>query len=211
VTPENHAATEIIIHHYYTRMNKFLVSRQQDGRRRRFRNGFLLLEKNVYLTMAETGQISETTADHFLEETERLYDESKQRIGAVRTFFWLLWHLYTTLTWRSTPTKEVDTKRLREINARQVRKQQRALHLKKGDPALDIIIKEHEKVMSARMGLLANNSENLANEVMEVAENALYMERVLVQQMMEDGRLSRRTAKEMQANIIMLEAQLHSV
>jgi hypothetical protein len=60
------------------------------------------------------------------------------------------------------------------------------------------------------MGLSANTSENLANEVMEVAENALYMERVLVQQMMEEGRLSRRKAKEMQANIIMLEAQLHA-
>jgi hypothetical protein len=91
-----------------------------------------------------------------------------------------------------------------------MKKKQHELHLTKDDPAYAIIAAEHEKVISARLGLAHNLHGHMAQEVIDVAENGLYIEHVLIQQMMEAGRLSPKTAKEMLANIILLEAQLHA-
>jgi len=48
----------------------------------------------------------------------------------------------------------------------------------------------------------------LAETLIDVASNGFHMERVLIQQMFEAGRISWRFAKDMQANITMVEAQL---
>jgi hypothetical protein len=101
-------------------------------------------------------------------------------------------------------------RKLKEINARQMNKTRQGLHLAKSDPAMEIIASEHERVVSARMGINNNKTGNMVAEVIDIAENGLYLERILIQQMLEQGRLSHKTAKEMQANITLLEAQLHT-
>jgi CPA1 family monovalent cation:H+ antiporter len=210
-TPENYAATEIIVHHYNTRLNKHLLEKTSGKQQRaHLKNVFLQLEKNVYLHMAESGQISEAKTDHYIGETKRLDDESKQSMGVVRTFWWMFSHLYTTVTWKEPKLKGRELKQLKDINAKQMKKIQAGLNLAKNDPAMALIAAEHEKVVSARNYVPGGLSGDMANEVVEVAQNGLYLERVLIQQMMDEKRLSPKTAKEMQANIIMLEAQLQT-
>ncbi|MCL2050556.1 MAG: sodium:proton antiporter [Lachnospiraceae bacterium] len=209
ITPENIAATEIIIQHYYARLNKQFQNHQEDeGKRRHFglRSSILLLEKDVILHMAEMGQLNESQAEHYIEEANRLYDESEQKIGTLQSFLWIVKHFYDFFTWKDPLPSKHKTHLLKEINAKLMREKQNELHLDSDDEALKIISLEHEKVVSARLGFQSN--ENMANGINEVAENGLYMERVLIQQMMDAGRLSRKTAKEMQANIILLEAKL---
>jgi len=166
----------------------------------------LLLEKDVILHMAEMGQLNESQAEHYIEEANRLYDESEQKIGTLQSFLWIVKHFYDFFTWKDPLPSKHKTHLLKEINAKLMREKQNELHLDSDDEALKIISLEHEKVVSARLGFQSN--ENMANGINEVAENGLYMERVLIQQMMDAGRLSRKTAKEMQANIILLEAKL---
>jgi hypothetical protein len=214
-TPENYAATEIIVHHYYTRLDRHLPDEEggtgkRQRQRLRFKNAILQIEKNIYLHMAESGQISEAQTDHYIGETKRLDDESLQRMGAFRTFLWVFSHLYTTITWKPQQLKGRELKQLKDINARQMKKVQTELHLAKNDPAMALIAAEHEKVVSARKYIPGSLTGDMGKEVVEVAENGLYLERVLIQQMMDEGRISPKTAKEMQANVIMLEAQLHA-
>ncbi|MCL2254426.1 MAG: sodium:proton antiporter [Lachnospiraceae bacterium] len=216
ITPENISASKVIIHVYYQRLNKRRIDeRSREGKRTRFgvRSGILLWEKDVVLHMIETGQISETQAEHYLDESERLYDEIGYKHGPIKSYIAILKHLLEYLTWKETTTTlERDMRKLKEIKAIMMEEKQQELHLAKDDPALAIIAAEHERVVSARMGLTeeANTSEHMVTEVLEVANNALYMERVLIQQMSDAGRLSPKTSKEMQANIILLEAQLHT-
>ena len=212
VTPENISATEIVIQHYYTRLHKQFRTQDGDGRKHRYglRSGILMLEKDVILHMAEMGQLSETHAEHYIKEADRLYGESEEKMGILKSMFWIIEHLYHSLTWKAAMPKKSEIRMLKEINERLMREKQSELHLSSDDPALQIIAAEHEKVVSARMGLIANDSEKMMHSVNEVAEHGFYLERVLIQQMMEAGRLSSKTAKEMQANIILLEAQLHT-
>lgn len=212
-TPENIAASEIIIHNYYARLNKRIFGEtEKNGKKTRFRlrSGVLLWEKDVILHMAETGQISEAQAGYYIGEADRLYDESNKRLGPFKTFFWIAGHLYSSLTWRDAKPGGKEKRKPKEVNERLMKKKQHELHLAKDDPAFKIIASEHEQVVSARMGLHHNLSGDMALQVIEAAKNGLYMERVLIQQMMEEGRLTPKTAKEMQANIILLEAQLHA-
>ncbi|MCL2718139.1 MAG: sodium:proton antiporter [Lachnospiraceae bacterium] len=213
VTPENIAATEIIIQHYYARLNKqFRCHEDKEGKRHHFgfRSGILLLEKDVILHMAEMGQLNETQAEHYIKEANRLYEESEKKIGMFKSFLWIVKHLYDSFTWKDSLSKKSERSLLKEINEKMMKEKQNELHLDIDDPALKIIALEHEKVVSARMGLFNTETENMTACVNEVAESGLYIERLLIQQMMEAGRLSRKTAKEMQANIILLEAQLHT-
>jgi len=219
VTPDNIAATEIVIQHYYTRLHKQFrgdwdskPAQGDGGKKRHFslRSRILLLEKDLILHMAEMGQLSESKAEHYIIEANRLYNESTQKLGLIKSLQWLIKHLYQSLTWKDALPKAYEIRLVKEANEKMMNKKQRELNLASDDPALKIIADEHEKVLSARMGVSKTNSDDIIKEVYEVAENGLYMERVLIQQMMEAGRLSRKTAKEMQANIILLEAQLHS-
>jgi CPA1 family monovalent cation:H+ antiporter len=213
MTPENHAATEVIIYNYYTRMNKYpMGNEEEDGKKKHFhiRSGVLRWERDVVLHLAETGQINESKADHYIEEMDRLYDESGQRLGPIQTFLWIVRHLHSSITWKESKSLNREIRKLRELDAQHMRQKRRDLHLAKDDPAYAIIAAEHEKVASARLGLVHHTSEDMVQEVIDVAENGLYIEHVLIQQMMEAGRLSAKTAKEMQANIILLEAQLHA-
>ena len=212
ITPENIAATEIIIQHYYARMNKQFKEQDNNGKWRSlgFRNGFLLLEKDVILHMAEMGQLGEKQVEHYVDEVNRLHNEGTKKMGLLKSFLWISKHLYSSLTWKEMMPKKREIRKLKEINRTIMKEKQKEFHLAKDDPALKIIALEHEKVVSARMRLANNGTDDMALEVTEVAESGLYMERVLIQQMMEAGRLSRKTAKEMQASIILLEAQLHA-
>jgi hypothetical protein len=92
-----------------------------------------------------------------------------------------------------------------------MKKTLKELNLQENDPVAKIIAAEHEKVVSARLGLAEGQTRRLADDhkiLHDVAVNGFYMERLLIQQMLESGRLSWKTAKQMQANIAMLEAQL---
>ena len=215
ITPENASATEIVMQHYYARLNRqFRNYQDKDGKYHRFgiRNGILLLEKDLILHMAEMGQLTEKQAEHYIKEANRLYEECQNKIGIVNSFVWIIRHLYDSFTWKDTAPDKYEMRLLKEINKEMIKKTQNELHLASDDPALKIIAMEHEKVVSARLGLGSKDkgTEHMTQGVNAVAENGLFMERVLIQQMMEEGRLSPKTAKEMQANIILLEAQLHS-
>jgi CPA1 family monovalent cation:H+ antiporter len=65
-------------------------------------------------------------------------------------------------------------------------------------------------IMQSRASLSELNmlNESEQESVIDIAEKSFHMERSLIRHMAADGRISEKTAKEMQANITMLEAQL---
>jgi CPA1 family monovalent cation:H+ antiporter len=241
-TPENFAATQIVTRNYYSRMNHHSyhlqnlqkgqkgqeiqeiqeVRENQAGKKvrgmRKLRQNILIWEKEVVLHMAEMEQISKASAEHYIEEADRLLAENDKKINAFKLFIWTVRHFTESLTWNQKESKKRSRKKdlkdlleLKKINERIMRERLKELDISEDDPAYAIIAAEHEPVVSTRIGKSGTGSlSNDAAVLFEVASNGLYIERVMIQQMLEDNRLSWKTAKEMQANIILLEALLHA-
>ena len=177
-TPENHAATEVIIRYYYARMNRRMAIEMKSGKKWRpfrIRRNILIWEKEVVLHLTETGQISETRAEHHFDEMERLYEENSKITGPFRALYWVIMHLHESTTWKEPAT------------------------LKNGENGAAEQMDDAERAAHA-----------LKRDINKLAECGLHMEQELIKEMMAAGRLSPKTAKEMQADIILLEAQIHS-
>ena len=214
-TLENFAATEIITRNYYSRMSQHPSDRRKAGgthRKHKLQRDLLLWEKDVVLHMAEMGQISKTATEHYIGESYRLIAESSKKMNPLRLLILTVRHFIQSVTWRESKPRDKVFSELKEINAQIMREKLDALKLAEDDPARAIIAAEHEQVVSTRMGIAKDDVTRSADDtqaILEVAANGFYMERVLIQNMLEAGRLSWKTAKEMQANIAMIEAQLH--
>jgi CPA1 family monovalent cation:H+ antiporter len=210
-TPENYAATAIVARNYYTRMNQ----RPKKGHKRQkhnFRRNVLFWEKDVIMRMAETEQISKAMAEHYIEESNRLMAESDKKKNTLGWLISTVWHFIHSFAWRAPKFPDREHLELKNINELAMRKTLKELNLAEDDPVAAIIAAEHEKVVSARLGMADSKKTRFDyhRSIYDVAVNGFHMERVLIQQMLEAGRLSWKTAKEMQANIIMLEAQLQA-
>ncbi|MDR2547796.1 MAG: sodium:proton antiporter [Lachnospiraceae bacterium] len=75
---------------------------------------------------------------------------------------------------------------------------------------LIVHLREAALVTRVRNERTDKEAHNMENSIVGIALFALGIERELIHEMMEAGRLSPRTAKEMTANIIYLEAELHA-
>jgi CPA1 family monovalent cation:H+ antiporter len=210
-TPETRTATEIVTRNYHSRMNQNPRERRKAGgtHKRRIMD-ILLWEKEVILHMAEMDQLSEAVVLHSIEEVDKLIAKRDKKTGPLRLLIWTVRHFIHSLTWREMKPRKRDLTKLKEINTEIMREKLDALNITEDDPAFALIAAEHEQVVSTRLHLAKETGGRKGDSLhlFEVAANAFYIERVLIQQMMEDGRLSWKTAKEMQANITMLEARL---
>ncbi|MCL1806574.1 MAG: sodium:proton antiporter [Oscillospiraceae bacterium] len=213
ITHENFTATQIIVRNYYSRLYKQSKRARKMRGIRSFRLNILLGEKEILLHMVEMGNMSKSAAERHIEEINKLINETGKKMNTFQLLNWSVRHFIESFHLRNAKPRKKDLLNMQVINDRIMRKNLNALNIKKDDPAYAIIAAEHEQVMSTRMGLTNNGNESAPGEaqmVFEVASGAFYMERVLIQQMMEAGRLSWKTAKEMQANLTLLEAQLQT-
>jgi CPA1 family monovalent cation:H+ antiporter len=210
-TPENFAATQIVTRNYHSRMNHHPLEGEKLRGMRKLRQTILLWEKEAVLHMAEMGQISKASAEHYIEEADRLVSENDKKMNPFGLFIWTVRHFIESLTWKEPKTlsRGIDLLELKMINERIMRERLNKLGISEDDPAYAIIAAEHEQVVSTRIGKGDGSGQTDSNAVLfEVAAYGLYTERVLIQQMLEDKRLSWKTAKEMQGNITLLEAQI---
>jgi len=215
-TPENFAATEVVIRNYHSRMSQHPGIKRKTSRARHrwnLQRDILLWEKDIFLRMAEMEQISKATAEHYIKEADKLIAENKDEVNPIHFLPFAIKHFIKSITWRGPQLRDKDIQELEKINARMMRKTLRGLQISENDPIAAIIAAEHEKVVSTRMGFKKEGDGNLIIDhraIHDVAANGFYMERTLIEQMLEAGRLTWKTAKEMQANITMIEAQFNA-
>jgi len=176
MTHENLAATEIVLRNYQVRLNHY----HSDGSRARglheklrLRYGILHWEKDVILHMAETGQIDQEAANHYIDSVDNLIGEVDKDSSPVR------------------------------LAARTIRQflpsSYRGAAKKK--PSIKLAASLHQNGK-------AGGEEQQIETLYSVASRGFHLERILIQQMSDAQRISWKTAKDMQANITMVEAQL---
>jgi CPA1 family monovalent cation:H+ antiporter len=207
-TPENYAATEIVLRNFVSRMNQHMV---KDKKQKKSGWDILHWEKDVVLHLAEINQISNNAAEHYIEQVDKLIQSGGLKKKPLKLIIWSLRQFISSVTRKDTGPTRKDIIKIKKMNDQSMKERMKKLNLDINDPTLAIIAADHEQVVSSRMGI-THSTENEPTDdnrdIYEIAANGLYIERVLIQQMLEAGRLSWKTAKEMQANITMLEAQL---
>jgi hypothetical protein len=174
-TPENLAATEIVIRNYYSRMKQHLYGGWKTHRSHKHNllRDILSWEKDIILHLAEMDQIKNTTTEEYIKETKKLMSESGRRRNSLRALLLTVWH---SLKWKKPNMQDKDMAELKKINTQ--------------------IVKDD------------NGLTDSSQAILDVAVNGFHMEQTLIQEKLEAKLLSWKTAKEMQANITMLEAQL---
>ncbi|MCL1819603.1 MAG: sodium:proton antiporter [Oscillospiraceae bacterium] len=211
-TKDNLAATEIVIRNYQSRIKQHTKDNKPKDMYHSWDFGSEILdwEKDVFLRMAEIEQISKTTAEHYIEEIDKEKAECEKKNNTLVVLIKMVWHFIQSFTWKEPKLKDKDYLELEKVNAQMMQKTLDELNLPEDDPIAAIIAEEHEKVVSARLGIEKDKKTHLDYHRMihDVAAQSLHIERVLIQHMLEEERLSWKTAKEMQANITLLEAQL---
>jgi hypothetical protein len=177
VTPKILAATEIVIHHYYSRMNHNHGGRQNARKikHHELRRDILLWEKDVVLRMTEMEQISKAAAEKYIKDIDKLMSGSGKKTRPLRIFTWSVRHFVQSLTWRDSDLQ--------------------------GNNFAELSSPIHKDTVK-------NEGENLTRSTLNIAAKAFNFERMLIQRMLDEERISWKTAKEMQANITMIEAQL---
>jgi CPA1 family monovalent cation:H+ antiporter len=158
-TPENMAATEIVVSHYHFRINQHPAEKQKLYKmreRQKFAQNILNWEKNVVLRMALMEQISKSSTERYIEEVDKITDGKGKKMNLLRLLVWPVQYLYRSHTMH---TGKLET-------------------------------------------------SYLTQDVLNVAINGFHIERMEIQRMTDEGRISPKTAKEIQANLSLLEAQL---
>ncbi|MCL1888082.1 MAG: penicillin-binding transpeptidase domain-containing protein [Kiritimatiellaeota bacterium] len=149
-TPENYAATEIVMRNFISRMNQHMVKDKKD---KKAHWDILHWEKDVVLHLAEINQISKNTAERYIEEVDRLIASGGLKRKPLRLLIWTVRQFIASATSKDTVPKQKDITKIKKANNRLMRERMKALRLDKDDPALAIIAAEHEQVVSSRLGL----------------------------------------------------------
>ena len=213
-TPATFVATEIVINSYYSRLKQ----RPFEGRKARetaeeqeLRCNILLWEKEHTLKLVQAGQVSETTAKRYLEILDaRLHSSSQRKRNPARILAWA-GHFFRAAHRREANAGKSDFWELMSANTQFVLDKLNMLQSSGDHPAAEKIAAEYEFAMSLRQDQ-GSRRERIADSeaVLHVADNGFQIERELIQQMFEEGRISWETAQEMRSNISTLEARLQA-
>ena len=212
VTPETYAATMLVIRTYNSRAGRRDTGRRADtgtDEERALRRDALLWEKENTARMLEDKKISETAAGQMVKvlDARLAAEEHKQRHG----FLWILpWVIRRAFRKRGAAPAGKDFWELSAADARFVLDKLHDEDPNGNSPAVGHIVSEYEltfEMYKNRAGG-SGNGRIRGDKIAKVAAQGYQIERELIQQMFEDGRLSRETARRMRDNIAMLETKL---
>jgi len=217
-TPENEAATAIIVANYRSRSvtlqqkqyfhnNRPVFDRKEE---RKWRITVYEWEKENVLKMLERGETDENIAQHYLGILDTFINRlSKNRFifnrNAARLFFHRRHRIGSNKEHSELRAKVFA---LIEMNTRFVVEKLKEMNLMEGNPVIrKIIIADYElKLSMFQRGLRYGKPDK--DNLVSVVSYAFQAERDNIHAMLELGRISRETAKEMRHNISLLEVQL---
>jgi len=178
VTPETLAATEIVMRNYYARINHY----HSDGRKAQGFHEKRKLKHDILLWEKDM-VLRMAEAGQISEKAADHYIETTEHLMAEIANEPGLWRTVMRMIRHFMDTL---TWRGTETDTKDV-------------PKLTTSVYQNGSII---------REEHLAGSINAIAINGFHMERVLIQQMLDANRISFRSAKELQADIAMLEAQL---
>lgn len=220
-TEENRQATEIVVRSYFERNAASMAmgnnSRLETDEDKKLRAQALLWEKENTLAMLEKGTIDEADASHFIEVLDAHVNMGK---GIKRFFQKIAWFIRHLLRLKRLGGKRGDRNNFVKILTANSRFALERLNEIKNDEnasAVDKLISNYELLTAFHTGMGRQRTrekpddENAAKSILyEVLAKGFQMERGLIHQMFEAGRISRESAKEMRGNIAALQARLQA-
>ncbi len=214
-TDETRIATELVARNYYSRgaMPERPGSPHGAEKEAALRRDILLWEKENTERLAKEGVVDDLTARRYLDILEtRIMTVSRKKLSPLRSFLWLARHVFK---FRDEGIRKDAFLTLTQSNARFVLEKLQKIKTEAGDPALEQLISESEMALNIRGKRITEGAgeggRGVREElVLKVALIGFRIERELIQQMFEEGRISWETARELRGNIAMLEAQLQA-
>ena len=212
ITPENGVATAIVTANYRKRSAD--LQRRQYSRHanrdeeRRLRIAICEWEKQNIAEMLERDETDENTAQYYLNILDGLKEKYYQNRLVFRRNVMRIFHRYRRTVMRKEHI-ELRTKvlALMETNTRFVLEKLKGIDKTENSPVVRKITAEYELHLS--MFLRGQrHGESDSETVASVLAYGFQVERDNIQAMLECGRISRETAKEMRHNISLLELQL---
>jgi CPA1 family monovalent cation:H+ antiporter len=214
---ENRKATEIVVRSYYDRnaASKGEDMRLETDEDKKLESQILVWQRDNTLSMLEKKEIDETTAKHFIE----ILDTRIKAIGRGRKFFhrmtWFVMHMIRHDHFKGKNNGRTDFGELLTANNLFVLEKLKKIRNDENARAVDKVIPAYEMIAALYMRRAEEKEKPEDGEVAisliyEVAARGFHIERGLIQEMFEAGRISRETAKEMRGNIATLETRLQA-
>jgi len=213
ITPENKAATAILIANYHGRSVE--LQRKQSNQsvnrieEQKWRKTVYEWEKENIATILQRAETDEFTAQHYLNILNTLIDKSLRKRFAFRknALRFLFHHRHNAE--RNKNRAEIRTKlsALVETNTHFIIEKLKAMPLAEDSPVIRKIIADYElKLSMFQRGVRFGTPDK---EILACVVSAAFQtERDSIQSMLELGRISRESAREMRHNISLLEVQL---
>ena len=212
ITSENEVVTSIIIANYHSRAIQ--LQRKQNNRfldRKEERNLRLLVyewEKENIAEILKRGETDEFTAHQYLGIIDSFIHKSLKKKFVFRKNMLRFFHRnYRMLKKKEQIELRTNMFELMLTNTRFILEKLRQMTLTEDNPAIQKIIMDYELKLSMFQRRL-RHSELDKEMIAAVVSDAFQTERDGIQNMLEVGRISRETAKEMRHNIALLEVQL---
>ena len=213
ITPENKPLTNIVTNNYYSRITE--LQRKQSYcpvnrcEEQKLRIAICKWEKEKIVEMLEHGETDENTAQYYIDILDRFEDSLlKKRFAVVKKASRFLHRNHHIIKGRKARAElRNNVLSLMEASVSCVLERLRQMSETDHNPAIRKMIANYEFRLSMRQRGLRHNEidkENLAG----IVSHAFQTERDNIQTMLELGRISRETVKEMRHNISLLEVQL---
>jgi len=215
ITTENEARISIVADNYFNRINdlqskqisRFPFDRKEE---RKHRIALCEWEREKVMEMLELGETEVVTAQYYLKFLDRRMERLQKRgISFVK---WKRMVHFLHRSHRRIGSKERAELRTKvfaliETVSNHILEKLRKMGEAENNPAIHKITTEYEFRMVMRRGGL-RQGEIDAESLASIVSTAFQTERDAIQAMLEEGRISRETAKEMRHNISLLEVQL---
>jgi len=212
-TEENRAATLIVVRSYYERnaasMGKNMRSETTESKK--LKKQVLMWEKENTIALLKNGAIPEAVANHYIAFLDiRIQSGSDgklfQRLG------WFINHVHRFKNLKAEKNNKNDFFKLLTNNSLFVLEKLHEIRNDENANAVDKLISSYELTAAFHNDSGWEKEKNANPEaaesiIYEVATKGFHMERGLIHEMFEAGRISRETAKEIRGNIAALEAR----
>lgn len=221
MTEENRIATGIVLKQYRNRMesfhNKRTVRSSDKEAESAWRKKLFEWEKQHTQELAERGEIDNATAQHYLDILNKRADIELNRYNPLRQLIHIAERIKHAVKYhkmrRNEEKRTRDLFALKEKNALYVTDKLKAMLETDDSYELKKVLSDYGTtlLMLRNMNSLPGNGINrkmIDDQVTEIASLGFQLERDQIQEMFENGRLSREKAKELRNNITLSETEI---
>jgi len=212
---ENREATTFVIKGYFER-SPWQIGQgfSETAEDKRLQTQALLWEKENIIAMLGKGEINAEVAGHYIQ----VLDARIRSVGGdkrmLREIAWLIKHMIRFKHVMGRKRKRNNFRDLFGRNSSFVLEKLKAIRNTGNAKAVDKLAASYEMIAAFHKGLETEGGDASKGKeetlVYEVAAKGFHIERGLIQEMFEAGRLSWETAKEMRGNIAALEARMQA-